>query len=958
MKKDSQPANSSPRQGENYLEVLKQCNDLLLEQKRRLEEDLEKQRKLCTLLKLKVRELADANRAFGAERKIQATEIARLTAQVQKGHEKIFNTAFTAGSITRQVMELLNSRSFVWTNFLRYTDRTLLNFSIQGKVNFFRKVSSRILRNKRMQLPSALQGIDRELQLLNAALSELCHEVNLDGSGCQVPATVAPPIPEIPIAPPFEAVTQWKHIFTPGRGEAPSRTVAIATLLFYDADGRNYMHGGAERYLIELFGIIQSMGFETVVVQAGNSDWTLTHHCEYGELPVTALHSELLFNSFSEAVNQWQNANPCALMIYSPFLIASLYSAPNSLGISHGIFWDDPHYRLTQETVMFHQKAIRQAIANCHELISVDTNTVNWYRTMCHDAEVKMNCIPNFVNRREFHPPQNAEKRRKLRIVYPRRLYAARGFNLVLEVFPELFRKYEDIELELIGQIDDSARKQLKDFLGKFRGRVKHRCCPPEEMPEVYRRADIVLVPTCYSEGTSLSCLEAMASGCAVIATNVGGLPELIINRFNGLLIAPEAEALAEALTQLIEQPELRQDIAENALKTSECYDFARWRDEWRKVLERKLGKSRERRIEFVQLAAPGMTWNAMKQRPQQLFQALAQMGFESTYVSDEPMVNQSLLGDIPPQLHIQPNGFIPNLNGKYLYLYFPNIIYHRNFTYGELIRNSDCKIIFDILDDPSIHTNPETGKADPVFMNNFEMLLKNADFVITSARQLYEKYSGIRPDMKLVFNGVTLEDFRLQTIPERPADLPDDGRKIIGYYGALAQWVDFDLIEQAAKALPELHFVLIGLNVNEEEISRVTALGNVHFLGLKHYNQLAGYLRYFDVATIPFKINPVTDAASPIKLFEYCASGTPVVTTGFAEVMQYREQGVMVAESRDDYIAKLKQAAGLKDEDLEKLRKKLEALAESNTWAIRASIIADMVREKQENTEETEDVR
>lgn len=82
-------------------------------------------------------------------------------------------------------------------------------------------------------------------------------------------------------------------------------------------------------------------------------------------------------------------------------------------------------------------------------------------------------------------------------------------------------------------------------------------------MPEVYRRADIVLVPTCYSEGTSLSCLEAMASGCAVIATNVGGLPELIINRFNGLLIAPEAEALAEALTQLIEQPELRQDIAE-----------------------------------------------------------------------------------------------------------------------------------------------------------------------------------------------------------------------------------------------------------------------------------------------------------------------------------------------------------------------------------------------------------
>ncbi len=66
---------------------------------------------------------------------------------------------------------------------------------------------------------------------------------------------------------------------------------------------------------------------------------------------------------------------------------------------------------------------------------------------------------------------------------------------------------------------------------------------------------------------------------------------------------------------------------------------------------------------------------------------------------------------------------------------------------------------------------------------------------------------------------------------------------------------------------------------------------------------------------------------------------------------MQYREQGVMVAESRDDYIAKLKRAAGLKDEDLEKLRKKLGELADSNTWAIRASIIEDMVREARDNT-------
>ena len=933
---------------EKTIVSLNSSNELLAKRQAELEAKLASQLQICDRLKKRLREISSRTKSITEERGNMLQQMTELSQKINKAHEKIFNTAFTAGVINRAVLEMMNSQSFVWTNFLRYVHRTLFSWSLQGKVHFFRSVSQRIFLKKKMQLPSALAGMDRELGILNAALNELCNEVNLNQQS--LPAVLASlPSGEKPfIAPPFESVTQWKQIFASHFGKSMSKQVIITTLLFYDANGKNYMHGGAERYVVELFGILKEMGYDTMVVQAGNSNWKLIHQSPYGALPVVALQSEFLFESFSGVLNEYIQENPCALVIYSPFLIASPYAAVNSIGISHGIFWDDRHYHLNLETALSHQKAIRQAFANCHDVISVDTNTINWFRTITNDAEVNMTYIPNFVDKKEFFPPDKPRSDKKIRVVYPRRLYSARGFDLVLEAFPKLFKEFPEMELEFIGQIDDSAAKALKKFLADHKGRVTHRCCPPEEMPKVYRNADIVLVPTCYSEGTSLSCLEAMASGCAVIATNVGGLPELIINRYNGLLIAPNAEELEEAVRLLLKDADLRKKLGETAIATSECYELQIWRQAWKKILSSKLSMTIKPAVEFVQLAAPGMTWNAMKQRPQQLFQALAQEGYDSTYLSDEPEVNQSLIKDIPAKLHIKPASFIPQLNGKYLYLYFPNIIYHRNFTYGDLIRHSDCKIIFDILDDPSIHTNPETGKPDQIFMDNFNILLQQADFVITSARELYNKYHKLRPDMELVFNGVNMEDFFLKTPPKRPDDLPDNGRKIVGYYGALAQWIDFDLIYEAAKALPEFEFVLIGLNVNEEQIARVTALDNVHFLGMKHYNVLANYLWYFDVATIPFKINPVTNAASPIKLFEYSASGTPVVTTDFAEVKQYEDKGILVGKNHRDYIKKVQEAAMLSGEELKNLQTRLRKIAADNTWAKRAKIMIKMVERKE----------
>ncbi|UKI57385.1 MAG: glycosyltransferase [Clostridium sp.] len=74
-----------------------------------------------------------------------------------------------------------------------------------------------------------------------------------------------------------------------------------------------------------------------------------------------------------------------------------------------------------------------------------------------------------------------------------------------------------------------------------------------KKMNEIYKKTDISLIPTIYSEGTSLSCLEAMATENIVISTRIGGLCDLIIDNYNGYLIEPTEEDLYNKLKYVLD---------------------------------------------------------------------------------------------------------------------------------------------------------------------------------------------------------------------------------------------------------------------------------------------------------------------------------------------------------------------------------------------------------------------
>ena len=99
-------------------------------------------------------------------------------------------------------------------------------------------------------------------------------------------------------------------------------------------------------------------------------------------------------------------------------------------------------------------------------------------------------------------------------------------------------------------------------------------------------------------------------------------------------------------------------------------------------------------------------------------------------------------------------------------------------------------------------------------------------------------------------------------------------------------------------------------------------------------------YLYHFDACMIPFKINPITEATDPVKLYEYLSAGKPVVTVALPEVNPYREY-VYVAKDRDDFVKQLDRAVSEENRDLVNRR---ISFAREQTWAQRYERIEEGV--------------
>ncbi|PQP33882.1 glycosyltransferase family 1 protein, partial [Desulfobacteraceae bacterium SEEP-SAG9] len=117
----------------------------------------------------------------------------------------------------------------------------------------------------------------------------------------------------------------------------------------------------------------------------------------------------------------------------------------------------------------------------------------------------------------------------------------------------------------------------------------------------------------------------------------------------------------------------------------------------------------------------------------------------------------------------------------------------------------------------------------------------------------------------------------------------------LIGFFGLLNSWIDFDLIYNIALEHPEWNLILIG--PSQLSIDILPKRKNIHYLGPIDYEELPNYARCFDVALIPFKINELTVSVNPLKLMEYFSLGLPVVSTPLPEVVKHKENVAIASD-------------------------------------------------------------
>lgn len=219
--------------------------------------------------------------------------------------------------------------------------------------------------------------------------------------------------------------------------------------------------------------------------------------------------------------------------------------------------------------------------------------------------------------------------------------------------------------------------------------------------------------------------------------------------------------------------------------------------------------------------------------------------------------------------------------------------------------------------------------------------LLAKADCVVACSRELVEKKQSSNPFVYYVPHGVDWTLFRktLDANEPIPADIAGFAKPVIGYYGFISEdWIDFDLLNAMARQHPEWTLVLIGRT--KIDLARVLEHDNIHFLGTRPFEQLPAYNRAFDVAIIPFVINELTESSNPLKLFEYMASGLPVVSVDIAEVAKYRDL-VHVAASHDEFIRMTEQAlTGNSDEE----RYRRSDFVKNETWANRLEMLSEII--------------
>ena len=367
----------------------------------------------------------------------------------------------------------------------------------------------------------------------------------------------------------------------------------------------------------------------------------------------------------------------------------------------------------------------------------------------------------------------------------------------------------------------------------------------------------------------------------------------------------------------------------------------------------------------YIYLLPYIIEWNVpLFQRPQHIAMALSEMGrlyFYCTCGTNDDITEPKYVNDKCIVVNQNRIDLIFRLAAKYgkrivIDLYSTTNKYDQKWI--NKYRKLNAVVLYEYIDELS---SDISGRRIPESIKNRHRVLleDNTVYVVSTAEKLQKdviSYRGNDRNTLLSGNGVDVKHFsqqsKIYSIPVEVQGIITDKRPIVGYFGAIAPWFDFDLVVEAAKNRPEYKFVLIGPQYGRylPHINLLKDADNIVWTGALDYELLPFVAQKFTITTIPFKLNDVTESTSPIKLFEYMAMGKPIVTTAMRECKKYPE--VMIANNVTEYITLIDKAINITQGcNYKQYSKRLITIANDNSWHQKAKEITDLVeRDDSEN--------
>jgi glycosyltransferase involved in cell wall biosynthesis len=253
---------------------------------------------------------------------------------------------------------------------------------------------------------------------------------------------------------------------------------------------------------------------------------------------------------------------------------------------------------------------------------------------------------------------------------------------------------------------------------------------------------------------------------------------------------------------------------------------------------------------------------------------------------------------------------------------------------------------VYHVVDEYTAYQGVNESLRD--FLHQAELqLLGKANLVIAVSENLYQAKAPFNTHTFMIPNAVDYDAFRADgEIGELPEDLLHIPKPILGYIGLISARLNLSWLRHLLASLPHCSLVLLG-SIDparvEGQLQSLLSSPQVHYLGRRSPRELAKYLAHFDVCLIPYQMGEEARNADPLKVYEYLASGKPIVSTNIRSLQRF-SRVIRLASTEEEFVQAVQDVLSGENPSLPSERR---SLARENSWEDRVERISQFIESR-----------